>query len=268
MKHIGNLRAKRYKDDPDELNQLNREELQSLIDEQLDLPWRKIDYGLLRQCYALLDTPQQDTSEAQRIEDSLLALRLRIKEEGERKTKQSQKKEKHSGLKRWRVAAATAMTLSILFVFPLMRGQPFRSGTSHDGQGYIVMGIQQSNYGEAQADISNRQEDEDFIILQSLSELPSHFSYAIALPGWLPEGCEAKEIAALRTTGMDTLDIIYGFEDKQVRFTFTHNRDIAGTGSYYEQDREGKTVKLDKGADIYLASNKQSIWALYQADRL
>ena len=248
------------------MERLNRHELQAIIDEQIDLPWRKIDSELLRQCYALLKDPEEagaGEEREKRTEASLRALRKRIRQEEENKRRKA-----CLSLRGWRLAAAMAAALLLLFAAPLIRRPAFRSGTSPDGQDYIVMGTAQNRLGAAEADMSGRPEDEDFVMLNSPDEIPDHFGYRIALPGWLPEGCGIVEIAALCTAGMDMLDIIYGREDRQVRLTFTYNRDISGTGSYYEQDGEGKTIQLDSGADIYTATNVQSIWGLYQEDKV
>ena len=247
------------------MERLNRHELQAIIDEQIDLPWRKIDSELLRRCYALLKGPEESGAgeeREKRTEASLQALRMRIRQEEEHKGR------RHTGISGWRLAAAMAAALLLLFAAPLIRRPAFRGGTSPDGQDYIVMGIAQNRLGAAEADMSGRPEDEDFVMLNSPDEIPDHFGYRIALPGWLPEECGIEEIAALCTAGMDMLDIIYGREDRQVRLTFTYNRDISGTGSYYEQDGEGKTIQLDSGADIYTATNVQSIWGLYQVDKV
>ena len=247
------------------MERLNRHELQAIIDEQIDLPWRRIDSGLLRRCYALLKGPEEagaGEEREKRTEASLRALRQRLRQEEEGK-----RQERHKGIGGWRLAAAMAALL-LLFAAPLIRRPSFRSGTSPDGQDYIVMGIAQNRLGAAEADMSGRPEDEDFVMLNSPDEIPDHFGYRIALPGWLPEGCAIEEIAALCTAGMDMLDIIYGREDRQVRLTFTYNRDISGTGSYYEQDGEGKILKLDNGAQIYTATNVQSLWGLYQEEKV
>ena len=248
------------------MERLNRHELQAIIDEQIDLPWRKIDSELLRRCYALLKGPEEGGAgeeREKRTDASLQALRKRIRQEEENKRRKA-----CLSLRGWRLAAAMAAALLLLFSAPLIRRPAFRGGTSPDGQDYIVMGIAQNRLGAAEADMSGRPEDEDFVMLNSPDEIPDHFGYRIALPGWLPEGCGIEEIAALCTAGMDMLDIIYGREDRQVRLTFTYNRDISGTGSYYEQDGEGKTIQLDSGADIYTATNVQSIWGLYQEDKV
>ena len=248
------------------MERLNRHELQAIIDEQIDLPWRKIDSELLRRCYALLKGPEEGGAgeeREKRTDASLQALRKRIRQEEENKRRKTL-----LSLRGWRLAAAMAAALLLLFSAPLIRRPAFRGGTSPDGQDYIVMGIAQNRLGAAEADMSGRPEDEDFVMLNSPDEIPDHFGYRIALPGWLPEGCGIVEIAALCTAGMDMLDIIYGREDRQVRLTFTYNRDISGTGSYYEQDGEGKTIQLDSGADIYTATNVQSIWGLYQEDKV
>lgn len=265
MKHFWKARGKKRLRDAAELEALSPEELQAIIDEQIDLPWRRIDSDLLRRCYALLKGPEEagaGEEREKRTEASLRALRQRLRQEEEGK-----RQERHKGIGGWRLAAAMAALL-LLFAAPLIRGPAFRGDTSPDGQDYIVMGVAQNRLGTAEADMSGRQEDEDFIILQSVEEIPAHFGYAIALPEWLPEGCGIKEIAALRTAGMDMLDIVYTDEDKQVMLVFTYNRDISGTGSYYEQDGEGKILKLDNGAQIYTATNVQSLWGLYQEEKV
>ncbi len=248
------------------MERLNRHELQAIIDEQIDLPWRTIDSELLRRCYALLKGPEESGAgeeREKRTEASLQALRKRIRQEEENKRRKA-----CLSLRGWRLAAAMAAALLLLFSAPLIRRPAFRGGTSPDGQDYIVMGIAQNRLGAAEADMSGRPEDEDFVMLNSPDEIPDHFGYRIALPGWLPEGCGIEEIAALCTAGMDMLDIIYGREDRQVRLTFTYNRDISGTGSYYEQDGSGKILKLDNGAEIYTATNVQSLWGLYQEEKV
>ena len=266
MKYFWKARGKKRLRDAAELEALSPEELQAIIDEQINLPWRRIDSDLLRRCYALLKDPEEagaGEEREKRTEASLRALRKRIRQEEENKRRKA-----CLSLRGWRLAAAMAAALLLLFAAPLIRRPAFRGGTSTDGQDYIVMGTAQNRLGAAEADMSGRPEDEDFVMLNSPDEIPDHFGYRIALPGWLPEGCGIVEIAALCTAGMDMLDIIYGREDRQVRLTFTYNRDISGTGSYYEQDGEGKTIQLDSGADIYTATNVQSIWGLYQEDKV
>ncbi len=265
MKHFWKARGKKRLRDAAELEALSPEELQAIIDEQIDLPWRRIDSDLLRRCYALLKGPEEagaGEEREKRTEASLRALRQRLRQEEEGK-----RQERHKGIGGWRLAAAMAALL-LLFAAPLIRRPAFRGDTSPDGQDYIVMGIAQNRRGMAEADMSGRPEDEDFVMLNSPDEIPAHFGYRIALPGWLPEGCGIKEIAALRTAGMDMLDIVYGREDRHVRLTFTYNRDISGTGSYYEQDGEGKILKLDNGAQIYTATNVQSLWGLCQEEKV
>lgn len=266
IKRFWKPQGKEDKIDAQSLERLNRHELQAIIDEQIDLPWRKIDSELLRRCYALLKGPEEGGAgeeREKRTDASLQALRKRIRQEEENKRRKA-----CLSLRGWRLAAAMAAALLLLFAAPLIRRPAFRGGTSPDGQDYIVMGIAQNRLGAAEADMSGRPEDEDFVMLNSPDEIPDHFGYRIALPGWLPEGCGIEEIAALCTAGMDMLDIIYGREDRQVRLTFTYNRDISGTGSYYEQDGSGKILKLDNGAEIYTATNVQSLWGLYQEEKV
>ena len=70
------------------MERLNRHELQAIIDEQIDLPWRKIDSELLRRCYALLKGPEESGAgeeREKRTDASLQALRKRIRQEEENK---------------------------------------------------------------------------------------------------------------------------------------------------------------------------------------
>jgi anti-sigma factor RsiW len=268
VKHFKKARAKKGQFDAKALEQLSREELQAVIDEQIDLPWRKIDDELLRVCYALLRGPESESERAQRAkqaEASLQALRQRIRQQEEEK--QRRRMNRYRGLGGWRLAAGLAAAVVILFA-PMIGRRLSRSYVSPDGQDYIVVGISQNPYGVAEADISARPEDEDYVRLQSPDEIPAHFGYTIDLPAWMPEGIAVEEIAALRNAGLDTLDITYKDKERQVRLTFMYDRDIMETVSYYEQDGKGSTVKLQNGADIYVASNVQSVWGLYQDDKV
>ena len=99
----------------------------------------------------------------------------------------------------------------------------------------------------------------EFLQGKDLAETVEHGPLPVqAAVEYVLQACEA----------MDMLDIVYGREDRHVRLTFTYNRDISGTGSYYEQDGEGKILKLDNGAQIYTATNVQSLWGLYQEEKV
>ena len=139
-----------------------------------------------------------------------------------------------------------------------------------DGQQYVVMGIARDNTGAALA-AENPAEDsytDAFVRLDSLEDIPKRLGYAITLPQWLPEGVRVRAVFAMRNEQFDIISVQYQDGDAQILLDFTYYRDTSAFGVSYEQDEEGKTIALENGSNIYVISNEQSLWGLYQDGRV
>ena len=176
----------------------------------------------------------------------------------------------HPLARAFRMAAALLTVIALLFAAPLLPRRFFNSRSTPDQQQYLLMGITRDNIGAA---LAAGQSDESsytdgYVSLNRAEDIPGRLGYGIDLPKWLPEGSEIRSIAILRDSHIDSVTVHYQSGDKQIFLDFTYYWDVSALSLYYEQNERGKTITLGSKASIYVAGNEQSLWGLYQDERI
>ena len=105
-------------------------------------------------------------------------------------------------------------------------------------------------------------EDETWTVYD-LDSLYQRLGYKLPLPGWMPEDVSLKEIDGYREKAYDAVDIRYvGDGDKLIIASYYkyYNADYVTVS--FEQDEEGKKIKIENGEQAYVASNMGVYWGL------
>lgn len=160
---------------------------------------------------------------------------------------------------------ATAIILLLMMSPVLVKKPSFKIAMPHDEEQYLVVGIQKSDTGIARASI-NKGTIGAAVELDSLEAIAPHLGYAIELPAWIPDGCSLEKILLDREIEYDHLLVTFtGDENKRITISVTHFDNREGHSASYEQQKRGRHLSLNNGASIYVTSNIDSVWGLYQS---
>ena len=241
---------------------VSNEEIERVIAEELEKDDTDIDAQLLDYCYDVVGM----RSPAPLSDRKIMAVTRRVW----RRVQKALSTQTEPRYRPLRLAAAVLTAVALLFASSLLPQRMFHSRSTPDGQQYVVMGIARDNTGAAlAAEIPAEDSYTDaFVRLDSLEDIPKRLGYAITLPQWLPEGVRVRAVFALRNEQFDIISVQYQDGDAQILLDFTYYRDTSAFGVSYEQDEEGKTIALENGSNIYVISNEQSLWGLYQDGRV
>ncbi len=105
-------------------------------------------------------------------------------------------------------------------------------------------------------------EDETWTVYD-LDSLVQRLGYQLPLMEWMPEDVSLREIDGYREKAYDAVDIRYvGDGDKLIIASYYkyYNADYVTVS--FEQDEEGKKIKIENGEQAYVASNMGVYWGL------
>lgn len=164
---------------------------------------------------------------------------------------------------------AIAMMIILIIAFPmLIANPPFKVSTTHDGEQYLVVGIQKNDTGIARASM-NRDTIGTTVELNSVEAIAPLLGYAMELPSWIPKECSIENITLARDVAFDELLVIYaGGNGKRISLLVTYYDTRDGHSAGYEQVKKGHLRELQNGASVYVANNINSSWGLYQSSNM
>lgn len=236
--------------------------LNELIEAEHSKPVELMDCEVLDACYQLLErrySPFTDRKIARSERKGLKQLKRFMKQHRTSITN-------HSALQFKPLAAAVLVVIMIMAPALIMH-KGFRVSMTPDKQQYLVVGIQQNDTGIARAMVDRNVEGKT-VRLKSVDEIPSLLGYQIELPTWMPNGTLLSRIDITQNHQFDEVSLEFAENSKRIYIEATSFENRDGVGVSYEQDMKGKNLLLDNGASIYVASNEQAAWGLYQSSHL
>ncbi|MGI6671466.1 MAG: hypothetical protein ACOX58_07860 [Christensenellales bacterium] len=233
--------------------------LNELIEAEFAKPVEQMDCEVLDACHQLLERRHSPFTDRQMA---------RSQRKGLKQFKQFMKQSRVPRANKTpfplKPVATAVLAILIFFVPALISNHTFWVTMPPDEQQYVVFGIQPNGTGVGRAfierDIVSR-----LFSLNSLDEIPSVLGYQIELPTCIPAGLELTSIDIEQIEQYDEVLLIYEDAERSLFLSITYYTTRAGVGINYEQDKKGKYVPLENGATIYLATNVQSVWGLYQS---
>lgn len=238
------------------------EQLNALIEKELSKPADEMDVDKTDACYCLLERRHSPFSGRQ-LAKSERKSRARFK----RFMKQHRALEAERKRLSLRPLAVAALIVLLIGGPALYVSRSYRVFTSPDQQQYVVVGIQKNEMGEARAAIHKTVTNNTYH-LNNVDEIASLLGYQIQLPTNIPSKYALTEITVSRSQQDDTVQIEYSSGNDSIFIDITYYEDRSGSSTSYEQDKQGQQFILDNGEFVYISTNIQSTWGLYQSNNL
>ena len=238
------------------------EQLNALIENELSKPADEMDVDKTDACYRLLERRHSPFSGRQ-LAKSERKSRARFK----RFMKQHRALEAERKRLSLRPLAVAALIVLLIGGPALYVSRSYRVFTSPDQQQYVVVGIQKNEMGEARAAIHKTATNNTYH-LNNVDEIASLLGYQIQLPTNIPSKYALTEITVSRSQQDDTVQIEYSSGNDSIFIDITYYEDRSGSSTSYEQDKQGQQFILDNGEFVYISTNVQSTWGLYQSNNL
>lgn len=238
------------------------EQLNALIEKELSKPADEMDVDKTDACYCLLERRHSPFSGRQ-LAKSERKSRARFK----RFMKQHRALEAERKRLSLRPLAVAALIVLLIGGPALYVSRSYRVFTSPDQQQYVVVGIQKNEMGEARAAIHKTVTNNTYH-LNNVDEIASLLGYQIQLPTNIPSKYALTEITVSRSQQDDTVQIEYSSGNDSIFIDITYYEDRSGSSTSYEQDKQGQQFILDNGEFVYISTNVQSTWGLYQSNNL